>query len=119
MTGRKLNTIEELYKVSLGSMNYIFLRYALYRDELPEFIIDELETFLNTVSDLESQSDSSTFDDVLIQEMIEGSHLDKFSLKEIRKNIREALIELAGDDSMIFLYMGLFEKAKKEREVQN
>lgn len=99
----QINKMPVSAKRGMSSMNYLFLRAAIMKEEFPELITNEITFFLEGIyQDLSGKVDRMAFSllyDYVFQELNEGAYLD--DLDTFREQIKAFCNELDLDDEEI------------------
>lgn len=83
--------MKKFYSRAASTMNYIFLRFTIGRDELNAAIKEELRLFL---SDLTSESIPEDFYQTIKNEIEEGSYLDNYTQDEFDRLLSASIADI-------------------------
>lgn len=85
--------MNELFKSSVSSMNYLFLKETFYADiRMNEYVLGELEIFLtNLVSNWTPE-----IEEIIQTEIVEGGYLEGLELEEIHLYFKESVAHIFG-----------------------
>jgi hypothetical protein len=101
--------MDNVARTTLNSFNYLFLQYAVYEPSLyGNHIIEvELERFLEALAqeaDDMFHSTSVIANDV-IQELVEGDYLHKYTPYQLKQQIKDAIASILGyEDPLLYQF---------------
>lgn len=121
---------KRLQDASIGTMNYLFLRYAGgyfnastdHSDDpgsLSEIILSELSNFLVELSRMGVGSCPYQFEVAVENELIEGPYFDKLTLEEFLEGLSQSIEMVLGEnyDDVYQLYKAIAVSAHEKRSL--